>query len=157
MDTGLFRLMKGTMITLETNYSKKIGLPGFSSHQFSVTLRTELTDLTQVQNESQRLYGLLQQSVDLSIQQVGFLPEGNGKASNGHKDIWQCSDKQKELILKISAEHKVSIESINGLAQQRFSKEVKNLNKLEASGLIDELIEKHGKQNGNRFQRAGAK
>ena len=33
------------MITLECNYSKKLGLPGYSSHQFAITLRTEITDL----------------------------------------------------------------------------------------------------------------
>jgi len=33
------------MITLEANYSKKIGLPGYSLHQFSVTLKSELTDV----------------------------------------------------------------------------------------------------------------
>jgi len=44
------------MITLEANYSKKIGLPGYSSHQFSVTLRTEIADLSKVQDESARLY-----------------------------------------------------------------------------------------------------
>ena len=64
------------MITLEANYSKKIGLPGFSSHQFSVTLKTELVDASQVQAESTRLYGQLQQSVDSSIQQIGY-PPGN--------------------------------------------------------------------------------
>ena len=32
------------MITLEANYSKKIGLPGYSSHQFSVTLKSELSE-----------------------------------------------------------------------------------------------------------------
>jgi hypothetical protein len=36
------------MITLECNHSKKIGLPGYASHQFSITLRTELTDVAQV-------------------------------------------------------------------------------------------------------------
>ena len=30
------------MIVLESNYSKKIGLPQYSSHQFSITLRTEI-------------------------------------------------------------------------------------------------------------------
>ena len=35
------------MITLEANYSKKIGLPGYSSHQFSVTLKSELADIAQ--------------------------------------------------------------------------------------------------------------
>lgn len=43
------------MITLEANYSKKIGLPGYSSHQFSITLKSELTDVSQVEQESARL------------------------------------------------------------------------------------------------------
>jgi hypothetical protein len=32
------------MITLECNYGKTIGLPGYSNHQFSVSLKTELAD-----------------------------------------------------------------------------------------------------------------
>ena len=59
------------MITLEGNYSKKIGLPGYSSHQFSVTLRTEIADLSKAHDESARLYKELQHAVDTSIQQVG--------------------------------------------------------------------------------------
>ncbi len=35
-------------ITLEVNYSKKPGLPGYSSHQYSVTIRTKLGALKQV-------------------------------------------------------------------------------------------------------------
>ena len=42
-------------IVLEANYAKKLGLPNFSSHQYSVTIRTELTDLSQVEAE----YGLI--------------------------------------------------------------------------------------------------
>jgi hypothetical protein len=61
------------MITLECNYSKKIGLPGYSSHQFSVSLKTELTDVSQVQAESSRLYKLLQNGVDTSIREIGYL------------------------------------------------------------------------------------
>jgi hypothetical protein len=38
------------MITLEANYSKKIGLPGYSSHQFSVSLKSELSDVSQVEH-----------------------------------------------------------------------------------------------------------
>ncbi len=62
------------MITIEANYSKKIGLPGYSSHQFSVTLKSELSDVSKVEQESARLYDILQSSVDQNIQQVGFLP-----------------------------------------------------------------------------------
>ena len=163
------------MITLEANYSKKIGLPGYSSHQFSITLKSEIADLSKVQDESARLYQELQHAVDTSIQDVGYLPDGNGngngnshsRPSNGHtphtngngKDIWNCSDKQRDLIIKIVDEHKLDKNDIEKLSQERFSKGVKALNKLEASGLIDELLEKHGgKQNGrNRFQKAGGR
>ena len=143
------------MITLEANYSKKIGLPGYSSHQFSVTLKSELSDIAQAEKESARLYDVLQQSVDRNIQQVGFLPgepaktNGNGH-QNGHgqpkpePDQWACSDKQRELILKITEEHKLDKNHVEQLAQDRFGKGVKLLNKLEASGLIEELLEQTG-------------
>ncbi len=72
------------MITLECNYSKKIGLPGYSSHQFSITLRTEIADLTQVQAESARLYRLLQEGVDSSIKETGYLPATNGNGNGGN-------------------------------------------------------------------------
>ena len=51
-------------IILEAAYSKKLGLPNYSSHSYVVSIRTELSDLTQVEEESARLYSLLQQSVD---------------------------------------------------------------------------------------------
>ena len=71
------------MITLECNYSKKLGLPGYSSHQFSITLRTEIADLTQVQPESARLYKLLQEGVDTSIKETGYLPATNAQGNGG--------------------------------------------------------------------------
>jgi hypothetical protein len=158
------------MITLETNYSKKIGLPGYSSHQFSVSLKTELADVSQVQQESSRLYTLLQQSVDNSIQQVGYLPgesapkNGNGNGHNRQvqpaEDSWKCSPAQRDLILKVTEEHKLDKNQVEQLAQDRFSKGVKALNKLEASGLIDELLEQTGQKKpgrNQRFQKAGAR
>ncbi len=141
------------MITLECNYSKKIGLPQFSSHQFSITLRTEISDVNQVQAESARLYKLLQTGVDTSIKDIGFLPGQNGDGHNGHngngsnghaREEWICSAKQKELILKIVSENNLDKNQIEQLAIERFGKGVKLLNKLEASGLIEELLEKYG-------------
>jgi len=61
-------------IKLIANYAKRLGLPGYSSHQFSVTCETELTDLAQAPEESSRLYDLLQGAVDREIQQTGFVP-----------------------------------------------------------------------------------
>ena len=143
-------------ITLEANYSKKLGLPGFSSHQYSVTLRTEVADLSQVEAESSRLHGLLQASVDREIQKVGYLPAaitGNGgnqnQSSNGG-EAWGCSAKQRDLILKIVEENKLDKNQVEALAQDRFGKSVRALNKLEASGLIDELITQTGGNNNQR-------
>lgn len=153
-------------IKLTSNYSKKVGLPQYSSHQFSVSLETELTDMGQVQGEVTRLYGLLQDAVDRELQHVGFIPgegasDGNNgmnaaTTDNGHhaarkETPWNCSDKQRELILKLVNEHDLDKEVIDQLAIERFGHGVKELNKLEASGLIDELLETHaGNSNGKR-------
>jgi hypothetical protein len=178
-------------IQIAAHYSKKIGLPGFSSHQFSITIKTEINDLNQVEEESTRLYALLQSSVDRELQQPGYIPAGNGNGeiqphpqqvnskaplpnSNGYvhprsngkqradyslrqrngyrnhhnnnggfESEWNCSIKQKELILRIVQENKLDKRDIEQLAQQLFSKGVKYLNKLEASGLIDELLRRY--------------
>ncbi len=166
------------MILLEANYSKKIGLPGYSSHQFSVSLKTELADVTQLPAECARLYARLQQSVDSSIQKIGYLPiafavenghlpsNGNGAVKiNGQgtaleNDHWNCTDKQQELILKITDEHKLNKSKVEQLAQDRFGKSVRVLNKLEASGLIDELLAQTGQskpRNARFSQKAGGR
>ena len=148
-------------IKLIANYAKRLGLPGFSSHQFSVSVETELTDLGQVQGEATRIYGLLQDAVDREIQHVGFVPdevyglEGNGNGCskpngvNGteptkRETTWNCSDKQKEFILKLVSEHDLDRNVIEELAIERFGHGVRSLNKLQASGLIDEILELHG-------------
>lgn len=152
-------------IKLTGSYSKKLGLPGFSSHSFSATVENELTDLGEIQGEVTRLYGLLQDAVDREIQTTGFIPDEAYGLENGHSPTpvhrngngngeipWQCSDKQKEFILKIVDENRLDRHAIDKLAQDRFGKGVRQLNKLEASGLIDELLEKHGdgKRNGSK-------
>jgi hypothetical protein len=149
-------------VILEANYSKTIGLPHYSSHKFSLTVKVELGDLNKIAEESTRLYGLLQECVDHDLQQTGYLPEGNGHSnghSNGHANgqpchpnghtngrsssDWKCTPKQRDLILKLVEDNGLPKEEIEQLAQERFSKGVKALNKLEASGLIEELIERH--------------
>ena len=71
-------------IVLEANYAKKLGLPNYSSHQYCVTIRTELTDLSQVEAESAKLYALLQDAVDREIQNVGFMPDASTYGMNNH-------------------------------------------------------------------------
>ena len=68
---------------------------------------------------------------------------GNGN-SNGNGEGWGCSAKQKALILDLVEQHKLDKNAVEQLAQDRFGKMVKALNRLEASGLIDELITQTG-------------
>lgn len=137
-------------IILEATYAKKIGLPEYSSHQFSLTVRTEVLSPDDVHGESQRLYQNLQSAVDRELQEPGFVPGVPAKAKapaapprNGATP-WCCSPKQRELICRISDYPGVGREKVATLANERFGKSVPSLNKLEASGLIDELLENYG-------------
>ena len=149
-------------VKLIANYSKKLGLPGYSSAGYSLTVETEVADLSQVEAQSHDLYDLLRENVDRELQDPGFIPEasfgkpteprqlppnrnGGGSHTNG-SDEWACSPKQKDLILKLVNDYKLDKTNVEDLAKDRFNKPVKTLNKLEASGLIEELIEKYGKQ-----------
>lgn len=141
-------------IKLIANYSKRLGLPGYSSHQFSVSVETELVTTDDVPVESARLYERLQRTVDEQIQATGFVPghtygmepadANNGEHRSSSNVPWKCSDKQRDLILSIIDEHHLAKNEIEALAIERFGKGVRHLNKVEASGLIDELLDTHG-------------
>ena len=63
-----------------------------------------------------------------------------------------ASDKQKELVLKLVEQHKLDKKEVETLAKEMFGLPVKTLDRHQASGLIEELIERHGKTtsgNGN--------
>jgi len=175
-------------IKLIANYSKRLGLPGYSSHQFSVSVETELVATDDIPGESERLYQLLQQNVDEQILATGFVPPAdygmeeptpkNGRPllsghANGRRGgpppsdsaanwqrgpAWKCSDKQRELILKIVEEHQLPKADIEALANERFGRGVRLLNKVEASGLIDELLDTHGggSRQGSGNRRSGS-
>ncbi len=162
-------------IKLSANYSKKLGLPQYSSHSFSASVEVELTDITQVEGEIQKLYELLQHSVDQEIQHPGFVPEsgnrpqsnGNGHQNNGRTyhingngrqgsngqhqqakpvgDSWNCTDGQKSFIQRIVHDNKMDKQEVEDLSQQLFGLGVKNLNKMQASQLIEDLLVKAGK------------
>ena len=158
-------------IVLEANYSKKLGLPNYSSHQYSVTVRTEVSDLSKIEAASTHLYQQLQEAVDRDIQNPGFLP-GNeqsdvvpfnrgGAGAPAHNyanpaSSWNCSEKQQGLIEKLMAEHKIPFTELDELSHHRFNCGLKQLNKMSASGLIDELFDTYRKQPKGRSNAPGA-
>lgn len=153
-------------IKLSANYSKKLGLPQYSSHSFSASVEVELNDITQVEAEVQKLYQLLQQSVDQEIQQQGYVPtdnttgnsratsqpkgrtqpvNGQGRAPSG-TDRWNCTDGQRGFILRIVNENPgITKQVAEDLSQQLFGIGVKQLNKMQASQLIEDLLVMAGK------------
>ncbi len=60
-------------IILELVYGKKLGLPEYSSHNFSVSLKSDVASLTDIPAEVERVYGILQlvneQNLDRSAAQ----------------------------------------------------------------------------------------
>ena len=168
-------------IKLIANYSKRLGLPGYSSHQFSVSVETELVTTDDIAAESARLYQTLQADVDRQMQQTGFVPPGDygfdspagpstqppesatppdnvtqaASSANWQRGpAWKCSDKQKDLILKLVDEHQLDKADVEALAVERFGKGVRQLNKVEASGLIDELLDTHGRPDSRPHDRS---
>ena len=146
------------MLILDAQYAKRIGLPGYSSHQYSVSLKSELTDLSQLEKTCADLYQRLQTAVDTQLVNPGLVPTANGElsaptprtasptpAQARDDDAWKCSEKQQALIVKIVAEHNLDKAAVDALAQERFGAGVRQLNKLQASSLIDELLETHSK------------
>jgi hypothetical protein len=166
-------------VILQMTYQKKLGLPNYSSHSCSVSLTVEIPDVSIAAQESTKLYSLLQTAVDNEIQAVGFMPDattygmhnGNRPASNSHPrngngngnghsptsirngDQWNCTDGQKGFILRIVSESSLNKQDVEDLAQQLFSTGVKDLDKMQASQLIEELLEKTGKKSGNTQRR----
>ena len=155
-------------IKLSANYSKKLGLPQYSSHSFSASVEVELNDITQVEAEVQKLYQLLQQSVDQEIQQPGYVPtaaiNGNNRSAQQPKgraqpvngtsrppapasaDRWNCTDGQRGFILRIVSENpSITKQVAEDLSQQLFGIGVKQLNKMQASQLIEDLLVMAGK------------
>lgn len=143
-------------ITLEANYQKRLGLPNYSSHAYSVTVKTEVSNLSKIDEASSQLYRQLQDAVDRDIQQEGWLPgsddlppiaqfERKPVARAETYDSWNCSTKQQGLIEKLVREHKIGNDDIEKLCQFRFKTSLHRLNKMQASGLIDELLDTYGK------------
>ena len=135
------------MIKIIANYSKRLGLPGYSSHQFSVCVETEIRHLDDIEDASARLYQTLQSNVDRKIQQPGFIPRGGSRRVSRQSsqdmsltDEWKCTLRQRALILKLIEENNLNWAEIDALARNHFfGRGIRQLYKPAASGLIDLL------------------
>ena len=151
-------------VKIIANYSKRLGLPGYSSHQFSVSVETELATTDNVTSEASKLYKTLQTAVDREMQCTGFVPCGEYGAveqapapptpparatvnGSSHSKPWKASDKQRELVLKLVENANLDMEVVESLSEEMFGHgDLPELNKIQMSGLIDELLSRYGKR-----------
>jgi len=129
--------------------SKKVGQANYGSAGYSLTVQSEVSNLDQVREESRRLYNLLNDSVKSEL---------SGENQEEKRAEWptivrntpqkyKCSDKQRDLILKIINENEVDRADVESLSLEMFgNSDLKSLNKLQASGIIDELLQRYGKK-----------
>jgi hypothetical protein len=122
---------------------------------------TEISSLRKLQSENERLYHLLQGSVDEQLKTTGFLPDAkygmlidskdgqNGASSNGHRstaapvataDAAHASDKQEALIEKVAKREKFTSKDLDGIAQRLFKLPLAQLDRKQTSGFITELL-----------------
>jgi hypothetical protein len=154
-------------ILLEFNYGKKLGLPGYSSHNFGVSVKSEVTDPTAIPGEAKRLYSVLQDSVDAQIKIPGYVPgeptrqikESDTEESThkppetGHDTtdpgMWQCSDKQCDLILNILGRNNLRLSIVDTIAEHLHGRPMTELNRMESSGVVSEILERYGRRKPN--------
>lgn len=148
------------MLQIQATYQKRLGLPGYSSHAYTVSVTAELSSLRKLQSENERLYRLLQNSVDEQLKIIGFVPEhaygmngGTAKPNHGAAvqlvptkprpndgDTWACSEKQRKFIELVAKREQFTESVLDNLAQRVCQLPVRELNTKQASQFIEQLL-----------------
>ena len=140
-------------ILLEFKYDKRLGLPGYSSHDFGVSMRTEVNNVEEIQEESERAYRLLQKSVDAQLRNPGFIASENGKEQRGEEnqtektdpEKWNCTERQRGLILKILSQNDLPESAVEEVAEELHGRSMSELGKMQVSTVISEVLDRWGK------------
>ena len=136
-------------ILLEFNYGKKLGLPGFSSHNFGVSMKAEVNDPEAIPQEAERVYSILQQSVDSQIANPGFIPSVNGKIEIKEPEVdpdkWNCTERQKGLLLTILDRNGLEPIVVEDLSREIHGRSMADLGKMQVSAVIGEVLDRWGK------------
>lgn len=136
-------------IQIVASVGKKVGQSNYGSKSFNLSCTKEITDLGTLEAESIKLHRLLEQIVEAQIEKdendanTDNVAPVNRLKNNGNGEGWHCSDKQRSLILKLIADHDLE-EVAEDMSQEMFGCSPKDLNKLQASGLIQRILEGHG-------------
>ncbi len=151
-------------ILLEFNYGKKLGLPGYSSHNFGVSMKAEVNDPEAIKKVAVKIYSILQESVDSQITNPGFVPSGNSNAiqvqPNGNNAKtnpadWNCTVRQKGLLMTILERNNLDPEVVEDLSQEIHGRPMADLGKMQVSAIISEVLDRWGRHPKTTNGRAG--
>ena len=140
-------------ILLQFDYGKKLGLPNYSSHNFGVSMKAEVSDPEDIPQEAERAYGILQQAVDKQMENPGFIPSENNKEAESKEtqingtdpEKWNCTERQRGLILKILSQNDLPESAIEEVALDLHGRPMSELGKLQVSSVISEVLDRWGK------------
>jgi len=147
-------------VMLDINYSKKLGLPNYSSHSLGVGLKAEVANLDEVQGEVEKAYSLLQSAVDSQIVHQGFVSnesnQGNGvdQVQNRRSkvnepktdpDNWNCTVRQRGLLMTILERNGLDPEVVEKLSQELHGRPMSDLGKMQVSSVIGEVLDRWGR------------
>ena len=152
-------------ISLEFNYGKKLGLPGYSSHNFGVSMKSEVNDPESIPKEAERVYSLLQKSVDSQIANPGLVsfenespsqaqPTVNGKRTDPEK--WNCTIRQRALIVGVLERNGLELNAADDLANELHGKPMSELDRPETSGVITVVLDRWGRKEFANHRRNGS-
>ena len=113
---------------------------------------TEVNNVDEIQEESERAYRLLQKSVDAQLHNPGFIASENGKKQRGEGNqtektdpqLWNCTEKQRGLILKILSQNELSESAVEQVAQEITRRQMSDLQKGQASLVVGEVLDRWG-------------
>ena len=147
-------------ISLKISYSKKLGLPNYSSHSFGITMKAEVTDLEKIGEEAERAYGLLQSAVDSQIVHQGYV-SNEDKGENGtdqvqktqvkvnggatDPDKWNCSVRQRGLIVSVIERNGFDLRVVDDLSRELHGRPMSDLGKAQVSEVIGQVLDRWGR------------
>ena len=148
-------------VLLDITYSKKLGLPNYSSHSLGIGLKAEVANLDEVRGEVEKAYSLLQQSVDSQIVHSGFV-SNEDKGENGtdqvqktqvkvnggatDPDKWNCTVRQRGLIVSVIERNGLDLRVVDDLANDLCGKPMSGLGKAQVSEVIGQVLDRWGRR-----------
>ena len=159
-------------VLLDITYSKKLGLPNYSSHSLGIGLRAEVANLNDVQGEVEKAYSLLQSAVDSQIVHKGYV-SNEDRGENGtdqvqktqvkvnggstDPDKWNCPVRQRGLLMSILERNDLDPEVVEDLSQELHGRPMSGLGKAQVSEVIGQVLDRWGRHPKTNGRTAGGR